>query len=126
MKIQRVKLNPRVMTDLQRRWMVKVAHSQFWRVASWYELDDLLQDGFLCHAKVVSRYPHVYNPAHLGKLFQTTFLNHIHTLATKRRHSISEVYLDDIASPPEPWEHPLVDPFSIDLSTQTTAGLSIP
>lgn len=119
MKPVRVKLRPRLlprrMNESQRRWLVKVARSQFWRVAPWYELDDLIQDGFLCYAKVLRKYPRIHNPAHLGKLFQVTYQNHIHTLANRRRHSITELHLDDLVAPiAEPWEHPLVDAFSLD------------
>ena len=34
-----------------RGWIVKTAYKHYWRVSSYYEFDDLVQDGYLCYAK---------------------------------------------------------------------------
>jgi hypothetical protein len=64
-----------------RRWLVKTAYSHLWRVHSFYEMDDLLQDGHMLYAMVRQRYPDAVDPPHIMRLFQITFLNHIHDLS---------------------------------------------
>ena len=66
------------------RWMRKVAHSNYWRVADWYDVADLLQDGWMCWQIVLTRYPKVRDSHHLTRLFQTTYVNYIHKLANRR------------------------------------------
>ena len=39
-----------------RGWIVKMAHKHYWRVAAWYEIEDLIQDGYLCYAKCRKSY----------------------------------------------------------------------
>jgi hypothetical protein len=38
------------------RWIYKTAHKEHWRCRAWYDLDDLIQDGFLCYCKCYARY----------------------------------------------------------------------
>jgi hypothetical protein len=64
-----------------RRWLVKTAYKNLWRVHSFYDLDDLIQDGHMMYALVVQRYPQAKDPPHIMRLFQITFLNHIHDLS---------------------------------------------
>lgn len=64
--------------------MQKTAAKSYWRVAYWYGLEDLLQDGEMCWVLVERNYPHVTNPAHLMALFKRYFQNHIHDLANYR------------------------------------------
>lgn len=74
-----------------RGWLVKTAVKNYWRVQSRYELDDLIQDGFLCWAKVRARYPKVKDRPHVMRLFQVTYINHIHSLAkcvTRKREQL--------------------------------------
>jgi hypothetical protein len=64
-----------------RRWLVKTAYRHLWRVHSFYDIDDLIQDGHMMYALVVQRYPQAKDPPHIMRLFQITFLNHIHDLS---------------------------------------------
>lgn len=79
------------------RWLETVARQQRWKVASWHELDDLIQDGIWLFYRVVRKYPfreHVtpngnvrlvpLERRHIMGLFQRAFLNHITNLANKR------------------------------------------
>lgn len=75
-----------------RGWIISTAKKNYWRVASYYELDDLIQDGYLCYAKCHSRYRHLTIKRHPLKddrrrfmaLVQIAFINHITTLSWKR------------------------------------------
>jgi hypothetical protein len=67
-----------------RNWLIKTAKQNLWRVANWYELDDLIEDGLLCWQIVLAKYPQVVARPHLMRLFQTTYRNHLHQLANKR------------------------------------------
>lgn len=89
-----------------RAWMLLTVKKNYWRVAHWYGYDDLVQDGFMCWARVVHRYEtekgRVRSRRHLMQLFKTTFSNHIHDLSkqwTKSPHE--DKILDVIASPSE-------------------------
>jgi len=62
-------------------WLYKYARRNFWRVSCWYELDDLIQDGHMHYQRILDKYPRVANPAHLMRLFQITFANHLNDLS---------------------------------------------
>lgn len=69
-----------------RGFIFNQARENLWRVASFYELDDLVQDGFMCWVRIVRRYPDVRTTKRRMPLFKTAFINHIHNLArTKSR-----------------------------------------
>jgi hypothetical protein len=71
-------------------WIFNTARANYWRVASWYELEDLIQDGYLCFAKCRARFKtdRVDLPAEEMRTFmgylERAFLNHITDLANKR------------------------------------------
>lgn len=75
-----------------RGWIISTAKKNYWRVAAYYDLDDLIQDGYLCYAKCHARYTHLTVKRHPLKddkrrfmaLVQAAFTNHITTLAWKR------------------------------------------
>lgn len=77
--------------DGLRGWIANTARKEHWRMALWYSLDDLEQDGYLCYAKCVRAYPQlasIANPTHGERkwfmaLVQTSYRNHIMTLAGK-------------------------------------------
>lgn len=72
-------------------WLYKTAHKQFWRVADWYEFDDLVQDGYLCWLKVQQRYVETgaaTDPKHVMSLFQRSYINYIHGLASHKLQQI--------------------------------------
>jgi DNA-directed RNA polymerase specialized sigma24 family protein len=73
-----------------RGFIHKTAWKEFWRVANWYEVDDLVQDGYLSYYKCVKAYPQliVEDPTpdqrrHFMALVRTTFVNHITDLSNK-------------------------------------------
>lgn len=87
MTIRRKRLHRR-MDDGARRWMLKTVRLNHWRVAKWIDLDDLIQDGYMHYQRVLDKYPDVYEPAHLMRLFQRTLTGYLHDLATKRTREL--------------------------------------
>lgn len=81
---------PGDLDDSARIWMVRYARKNFWRVAAWYDLDDLIQDGYMCWAHICRYYCNSERDApvteikHLMSLFKRAFSNHVHQLANKR------------------------------------------
>jgi len=73
-------------------WIVNHATKNFWRVADWYELDDLIQDGLMVAYKCRERYGEKLDPPHFMALVKTAFYRHIAELL---RHSRLE---EDITS----------------------------
>lgn len=93
--------------DGVRGWIHNAARKHFWRVADWYDLDDLVQDGYVCYYKCHQRYvveqqpwrsrdPSKYRPLprenptsedrrRLMSRVKMAFLNHVSTLAKQRR-----------------------------------------
>lgn len=90
-----------------RAWLVVVAKDHYWRVAHWYEFDDLLQDGYMCWYRVVEKYEtetgRVRSRPHLMRLFKITFLNHIHFLSKQRTVNSIEKLAGDLTDNPDPW-----------------------
>lgn len=68
-----------------RGWVVRTAQKNYWRVAAWYDLEDLIQDGLLAYAICRNRYrDRVENKHHFMALVQRVYLNHITDLANAR------------------------------------------
>ena len=67
-----------------RLWLFKHAHANLWRVPHWYDLDSLIQDGYMTYYRVVQRYTHVKKRSHMMALFKTCFTNHIHDLSKQK------------------------------------------
>lgn len=93
-------------------WIVNTARANYWRVSSWYDLEDLIQDGMECYARCKDRYQYVANQSHFMSLVKKTYINHIHNLAIKKSRELdipvsnfvlNEIYtlqaLDEIAGP---------------------------
>lgn len=78
-----------------KRWIYRTAHSNYWRVAAWLDIDDLIQEGFLCFAICRARYVPA-NKSHFMSLVKITFLNQITDLANKRTRT-PECPISDIA-----------------------------
>ncbi len=85
------------MDEGARKWMLKTAHKEHWRIASWYDLEDLIQEGYVCYYKVRERYPDATDRPHIMCLFQRTFTNRLHDLA-KRKTRLTEVVMSDFPS----------------------------
>lgn len=81
-------------------WITSYARSQRWRIAGWYSVKDLIQDGYICYCKCRDAYTlgkpdpaathdlHTNTPdesqrRHFMALVQRAFKNHIHTLSTR-------------------------------------------
>lgn len=86
-----------------RGYIVRTAHKNFWKVAAYYEMDDLIQDGYLCYAKCKAGFradetkpPEEEQRRFMG-FFQMAFQNHITDLANNRSNTPETV----IASLPE-------------------------
>lgn len=105
-------VDPFTIDKSAQRWLFKTAHKHYWRVQSWYELDDLIQDGYMTWCMVVSRYADSVRerckdlPEHkrtdamievMMSLFTRSYINHIHDLATKRTR-IAETVIADLVS----------------------------
>jgi hypothetical protein len=88
------------MDDSAKGWLYKTARSNHWRVQSWIDLDDLIQDGFMLWGVIRRRYPEATDIKHVMRLFQTTFTNHIHLLARHKRDrpEITDDTLESVAS----------------------------
>lgn len=73
------------------------ARREYWRVSRWMDLDDLIQDGFMCWYRVIRRYARVPHGSskHRMALFKRVFTNHIHDLS-KRRSRLPEMHFEDL------------------------------
>ena len=82
-----------------RAWLVVVAADNYWRVAAWLELDDLIQEGHLVWAKIVKKYEvepgRVRSRGHLMRLFRSAYINRIHDLAKIKTRNGVEVLAAD-------------------------------
>lgn len=77
-----------------RRWLAKTARANHWRVANFYEIDDLIQDGYYVYYYAVRRYSAVRDRPHIMALFKTIFTNHIHDLCKGHRCPKMGVFSD--------------------------------
>lgn len=76
-----------LMDEGTRIWIETTARKELWRVREWYDLADLVQDGYLCYYKCYNRYYAGLTKDHNKQMMALTkisFLNYIHTLASKR------------------------------------------
>jgi hypothetical protein len=87
-------------------WIKTKARQEYWRVSRWYELSDLIQDGYLCYLKCRNKYAlsppdpgaqdlFTSNPSdgqrrHFMALVKTTYFNHIMTLSSEFASSAVE------------------------------------
>lgn len=85
--------------DGVRGWINKTARDQYRRVAGWYGIDSLAQDGYICYLKCRNKYtlgppdngyqdlntdtPSSAQRRHFMDLVKRSFANHINTLATR-------------------------------------------
>lgn len=102
------RLNDPFLDDGLRIWIQNTARRNFWRVAKWYDLDDLIQDGYMCWARTRVRYPRlieepiVYGArARFVAMFKRIYFNEIHDLANSRTKSPVELQIVDLVSASE-------------------------
>ena len=97
-KMSKMKADPLLDAGM-RGLIVNMATRNYWRVCAWYDLEDLIQDGYLCYTRVRRRYPKVKEVRHLTALFKTTFSRHIIDLANDKREQqevcVSQIAADD-------------------------------
>lgn len=72
-----------------RGWVIKTVQENFWRVADYYEFDDLVQDSWVVWNRIVTRYPDVTDIKQRMALFKRAFHNHIHDVSKKRTKHLS-------------------------------------
>lgn len=87
----------------------KFARKNYWRVSSWIDLDDLIQDGMMCYAKCRRRYvddlgtlperpiTSDHRKMMMGAVM-TAFARHVHGLASYRTEHDAECCLSDMVS----------------------------
>lgn len=92
--MERVKRQHRLDAGIK-GWIINTSKKNLWRVPSWYDLDDLIQDGYICYASCNLRYKAVKEQRHFMALVKVTFINHIHDLSKVRTR------LPEEALPPE-------------------------
>jgi hypothetical protein len=92
--MQTIRINDPLMDRSMSGWIVNEARRNYWRVARWYDLADLVQDGYLAYAKCKARYGHLFNnpPTKDERkwfmaLVQRTYHNHIYDLAMERTNT---------------------------------------
>lgn len=82
-------------------WIYNHAGRNFWRIAAWYELDDLINDGLAIAYKCQVRYGvsgESIDPPHFMSLVKRAFHNHIgDLLRSSRPEGESVVHLGDAA-----------------------------
>ena len=77
------------------RWIFATARKNLWRVPEYYDIDDLIGDGYLIYAECRRRYrSRVTERRHFMALFQRCYGNHITDLAHKRSKNVT-VLLDE-------------------------------
>lgn len=85
-----------------RAWVYRTAQKHFWRVCRWYDLDDMVQDGYLHWARLTAKYPDVTDRPHMMRLFQITYINHIHDLAKNRTRQMDDRIADMMPAEVDP------------------------
>lgn len=87
------------MDDGARRWMIKTAHKNLWRVSAWCDLDDLIQEGYLAYYHSVRAYPDATDPPNRMALFKRVFLNRLHDMANVKTRDIDEICAARLTAP---------------------------
>lgn len=111
------------MDEGARRWLAKAVRKNYWRVSAWYELEDLLQEGYEVYYYVVRHYPRAKDRPHLMALFKLAFTSRINDLATRRTRRVEEVCESDLASADEPAAFLVSVPAAADI-TEAAAALA--
>jgi hypothetical protein len=101
-----------------RGYIVRTARQEYWRVAAWYDLEDLIQDGLLCYAKCRARYGELRIKNHpssgdrkwMMQLVKTAFYRHIMTLSSRAARApgevaVSQLVQDDGPGMAEVWDY---------------------
>jgi DNA-directed RNA polymerase specialized sigma24 family protein len=89
-----------------RGWIKKTAYRHHWRVASYIDFEDLVQEGYLQFCRVRDRYGGDLDRRHFMSLLQRTYLNRITDMARERTR-LHEVPVSALAveKPHDTFEH---------------------
>ena len=79
------------MDEGARRWLANAVRKHHWRVSRWYDLDDLIQEGYFAYYYTVRHYPKVTHPPHRMALFKLVFNSVICNLANQRTRRIDDI-----------------------------------
>lgn len=83
------------MDDSARGWLFKTARREFWRVAGFYEFDDLLQEGYMCWWRCKRNYP-LSRPHQIMGYFKIAFHNELNRMSAKRAKAKWLEYSDQV------------------------------
>lgn len=72
-------------------WTINFIKRNYWRVASHYEFEDLLQEAYIKYLQICNAYPNVMQPAHFMRLYQVALRNHMHDLANAVTREVTEL-----------------------------------
>lgn len=105
-------------------WMVKFVRKHYWRMCSYMDFDDILQEGYAAYYEVLERYPTAVDRPHIMRLFQLVFNSKIQILAKLKTRQVDECVGDLLcesesdfessklrhyADPSQPWQVVLPD-----------------
>jgi hypothetical protein len=81
-------------------WIINKSRREFWRIAAWYSVEDLIQDGYMVYYKCRNRYSHltdkpeptIDDKRQFMALFKVSFHNFITDLANDRTATPEEAH----------------------------------
>lgn len=77
-------------------WIYNESYRSLWKVARWYDFEDLVQDGLMIAIKCRQRYGDVDLP-HFTALVKTSFKNHISSLQHRNNCNGIEYHIAELA-----------------------------
>ena len=89
-------MTSRQMDQGARLWLLKYSRRNYWRVAAWIDLEDLIQDGYECYYETLYRYPTAKDAAHIMRLFQLVFRSRIEDLVRAHKKQVDSARSDII------------------------------
>jgi len=112
-----------LMDDGARGWLAKAARKNYWRVSRWYDLDDVIQEGYAAYYDTIRRYPDATDPPHRMALFKRVFMSRLHDLANKRTRSVNEVTVSDLCHGSVASAEVLFETVALDNDISAAAGM---
>lgn len=76
-----------------RGWLVNTAKKNLWRVPPWYDLNDLIQEGYICYSNCNLKYGRDLTPSHFMALVKVSYIHQLHDLANLRTRNAAELML---------------------------------
>src|ERR1043166_3474936 len=82
-----------------KRWIHSTDRQNLWKVGAWYDLDDLVQDGYMVYCKCLKNFkkgdnPENEEPARFMAYFKFAFMNHLRDLANSRTRTLDNSFSD--------------------------------